>query len=136
MPSRRRTFTCGHKGRGEYCHRCRSEEERFAQRLEKKSREKELYHTLQRECEESLEGIPLHIVRKATQIWRSLQQKTPLVEFDAQRMEFDRRCISVRLSEDYRLLLREEKEGALRLVGVVSHEEYNARIRNAALKGW
>ena len=136
MAPKKRSFPCGHRGKGQFCHRCQQEERKRAQherdRLARWSERK----TVEREWGLATDDLPRHVIRKTTDVLRSLRDEADLARFDAERMRFDRDCISIRLSRDYRLLLRLDGEQGIRPVKVVPHEEYNALIRNAALKGW
>ena len=129
--ARRRTFPCGHQGKGQYCHRCEQDARLRQQQDAKRDARQQQRKALENACGAPLNGIPDHIVQKALRVLQSLQEGA---EVAIRRMEFDRRCVSVNLTRDYRLLLRDE--GGLRPARVVTHEEYNAMIRNAALKGW
>lgn len=135
MPSRKRQFDCGHQGKGQFCHRCRRTERERAERDAEKQERRREREAVEREWGIALDGMPDNVVRKASETLSALRSGASIAQFDSQRMEFDRYRISIRLTLDYRLLLVEES-GRIRARKVVPHEEYNAMIRHAAIKGW
>ena len=81
-----------------------------------------------------LADLPRYVQDKATDTIRSVASgDIPIT--DMRRAPFDRSRLSIALTHDYRLLLVQEECG-FRPVNVVSHEHYNAMLKNAAIKGW
>jgi len=132
----KRLFPCGHRGKGQYCHRCQQEKEERARRERELSARRQEREYLENEWELSTEGLPDSIVHRAIELLRDLREGKSFAQLGVKRMEFDRNCLSANLGKDYRLLLKQNEEGNLYPVRIVSHEAYNAPIRNTARKGW
>jgi hypothetical protein len=51
------------------------------------------------------------------------------------RMVFDRNCLTLPLTHDYRLLIVQDDDGC-HPVAAVGHEEFDSMAKNASKKGW
>jgi hypothetical protein len=121
-----KTFPCGHKGKGQYCHRCEqttAEQEKLkSARAEKQAWQEQFKHD-----PVDLSILPTRrLVEKARQIIADIASGAPYVNFKGKRMNFDRNVISVPLNHDFRLLYQQTEAG-LTLTSVMSHEEYNIK---------
>ena len=90
MSKRKKTFPCGHRGQGQYCHECERtvlevqklqsiEDGRSillaTERLVRKEKAKERKKTKQlakKQNEPQLEYLPKAVVKKATKVWNEL----------------------------------------------------------------
>lgn len=128
----KKTFPCGHRGRGQICHRCA--EERRAKAAAEAARsharaEKDAWEASFAADAIDLRALPERaLVTKARQILAALAGGEDYTRFHGKRIGFDRALISVPLGKRYRLLLRDEG-GALRPLECLSHEAYNNRLR-------
>jgi hypothetical protein len=123
----KKTFPCGHRGKGKFCHRCVQEKKQEA--------EKELARSKKRKWREAFEKDPLdlrkiqadeRLVRKAREIIQGIENGRPIADFQGKRMNHDRRVISIPVGRNYRLLCRDTARGPV-VTELLSHEEYNAR---------
>jgi hypothetical protein len=119
MSGRKRTFPCGHKGRGQYCHRC-------AQEQEAQSRKQAWKDTFAQDPID-LRCLPNRTqVEKARTLLAEIAQGRPYTDFRGKRLNHDRTLISVPLGLDYRLLFQDTGSGLLPLA-CLSHEAYNVK---------
>ena len=119
MAGRKRTFACGHQGRGQYCHRCAQEQEVAARKTAWKIRFEDDVIDLRHLPNRSL-------VDKARIILAQIKEGKPYTDFRGKRLNHDRTIISIPLSRDYRLLFRDEG-GSLHPLQCLSHEAYNTK---------
>ncbi|MBD1833954.1 hypothetical protein H6F74_01510 [Trichocoleus sp. FACHB-90] len=120
MPTRKKTFPCGHKGYGQICHRCASERATWVQKKQEKQQWEETFA----DDPIDLRHLPAHLVVKARTIIARLENTRNYTEFKGKRLRHNRTIISIPLSRDYRMICR---DCGSRLVPeeVMSHEEYN-----------
>lgn len=121
-----KTFPCGHKGKGQYCHRC--EQERVEQESVNSHRaEKQAWQEQFKLDPVDLTILPNRkLVEKARQIIKEIAEGAPYTAFKGKRMNFDRNIISVPLNHDFRLIYQQTQSGLV-LADVMSHEEYNVK---------
>jgi len=118
----RKTFPCGHKGKGSYCHRC--EKERI--KTNKDRAIKAAWLT-------TFDSDPIDLrplrkrsrIEKARHIIASIEAGITHSVFKGKRLIYDRNVISVPVNIDYRLIYRQQKDGRIVLDKLMSHEEYN-----------
>ena len=128
----RRSFPCGHQGKGQYCHRCQQEvasatrrEQDSASQLARRQAERELW-------EASFAADPIDLrdlqtrerVLKARDLLRRLAAGEPYAGLGGKRWESERSIISVPVGRSHRLVLRDES-GHLRPLACMTHEAYN-----------
>lgn len=127
--ARKKTFPCGHTGKGRFCHRCAAEK-RATERSDSQSDDegdddKEAWR-------ESFEADPIPLahlpnkglVRRARVILKEIARGAPWHQFNGKRLQHDRNVVSIPLGRRYRILFRTD-DGAPRPVEVLSHEAYN-----------
>lgn len=123
----KKAFPCGHRGKGQYCHRCAQEKEREAQ--------EQLVRSEKRRWRESFENDSVdlrkiqqdeRLVRKARDIIRGIEDGRPIADFQGKRLNHDRRIISIPVGRNHRLMYRDTDHGPV-AVELLTHEEYNAR---------
>lgn len=120
MPRRKKTFSCGHKGYGQICHRCVQQKENWVQQRKAKL-----------EWEESfthdpidLRNLPKNVVVKARRIIARLENHHNYHDFRGKRLRHDRFIVSIPVTRNYRLICRDH--GNLLVPEcVISHEDYN-----------
>lgn len=132
----KKTFPCGHRGRGQLCHRC-ADERRAKEAAEAAKEAARASARADKDAwEERFAADPIDLralpdramVAKARQILTALAGGEDYTRFHGKRIGFDRALISVPIGKRYRLLLRDEG-GALRPIECLSHEAYNTRLR-------
>lgn len=130
MAKRKKLFSCGHYGKGQYCHRCRQEEEKRQQRKQYKQ------EWMQRKsrCPVSLQGIDRKTADKAMNIIHDLQSGTPYYMLNGKRLSSRgvRHIIRVPVGRNYRLICR-DMDGKLEFLELLSHETYSSRLQSGNL---
>ncbi|WP_221066712.1 DUF7682 family zinc-binding protein [Methylomagnum ishizawai] len=130
MPVRKKTFSCGHSGKGRFCHRCASEEQRKHAMLQAKTQR------IQRlsQAPIPLDDLPPEIAEKTLEMIAALQQGASYMDFMGKRMKNmgQRHVISIPIGRRYRLICKEDN-GQLEFIEAISHEEYNNRLSG---NGW
>lgn len=128
----RRSFPCGHQGKGQYCHRCRDEERAAAAREQARAVELAGRRADKQAWEASFAGDPIDLrglqhreqVVKARELLQRIAGGEPYASLGGKRWESDRHIVSVPLGWGYRLVLRDEG-GKLRPLACMTHEAYN-----------
>lgn len=142
--SRKRTYPCGHSGKGRFCLRCEQQTRDSEQSTTdssdaaaaSSSPSKDLVNpeTIDKETWReafAADPIPLkhlpnrNLVQRARQILQEIERGAPWHQFNGKRLQHDRTIVSVPLGRRYRILFRTD-DGAPRPVEVLSHEAYNA----------
>ena len=145
---RRKRFSCGHLGFGQFCHRClRGLVPSPGSQLSKKEK---IYPKAKgrrvwkpaaspaAKCQWQasfthdpidLSHLPKPIVLKARRILASLSQGTAPSQLQGKRFNFDRTLLRIPITYRYRLLCRWEIDRIVPLQ-VLTHEAYNAIARN------
>ena len=127
MPKRKKTFSCGHKGYGQKCHRCNSQgvvqKSRVLSYVQKRQ-EKQAWQASFADDPIDLTALPKHVVIKARQIIEGLQNRRNYTEFGGKRLRHNRLIISIPITRHYRLLCR-DCGNMLLPETVLSHEDYN-----------
>ncbi|HQC72553.1 MAG TPA: hypothetical protein PLE42_07520 [Candidatus Competibacteraceae bacterium] len=122
----RKAFPCGHKGRGQYCHRC-VQEQRKQQEQEQVLQERQAWNELFKQDPIDLKILPARsLVEKARAIIEQIAQGAMYTAFKGKRMNHDRTVISIPLSRDYRLIYHETSTGYVP-VSLMTHEAYNVK---------
>ncbi len=137
--SRKKTFPCGHSGKGRFCHRCenaKKEQDRASSEAKVKRRgnadadadakaEKEAWRGTFEDDPIPLAHLPSrNLVIRARTILSEIDKGAPWHQFNGKRLQHDRNVISVPLGRRYRILFRTD-DGAPKPVEVLSHEAYN-----------
>lgn len=148
--SRKKTFPCGHSGKGRFCHRCQAavsvqvdnpvtgEEKAESNgngngKLQKqRSEEAEEAKADKEAWRETFEADPIplrhlpsrNLVVRARQILSEIDKGAPWHQFNGKRLQHDRNVVSIPLGRRYRILFRTDG-GAPKPVEVLSHEAYN-----------
>lgn len=122
MSKRKKTFPCGHKGLGQFCHSCAQKQADQAQ----KRQEKEDWQATFRQDPIDLRSFPKDVVVKARQILQGLANGQSYHLFRGKRLNHDRSIISIPVTRNYRLLYKDQGQGSVLIpIAVVSHEDYN-----------
>ena len=145
----RQRFSCGHRGFGQYCHRCTSQEILRQKRRERRRsvQESQIREApRQAQCQQcpaarqhwqqsfatdpvDLSQLPRGIVLKARLILARLAAGAGFWQVLGKRMRFDRGLIRIPVGHRYRLLCRRSGD-RLWPLRVMSHETYNRVVRN------
>lgn len=132
MGAGNKTFPCGHKGRGQYCHRCAADQRDAARRAEADA-EAAARHKQDREAwEDSHAADPIDLrplqtrerIEKARSLLRRLAAGEPYAQLGGKRWESDRSIVAVPVGRGFRLILRDDG-GRLRPLACMTHEAYN-----------
>jgi len=129
MHAMRKTFPCGHRGRGQYCHRCQSEQTRRQQ--EKSKRENRSAELAAAPVD--LSRVPVSVADRAIEVIAQLQAGKPYMVLRGKRLHRmgQRKIISVPVGKRWRLICRDSN--GLQFIEVISHETYNQRL---SAGGW
>ena len=129
MAQQKKLFPCGHRGKGQVCHRCQQEAvaaKRQAQAVVDRQREKRAWDASFEADVVDLRRLPEPIVIKARRIIDALQRGTDYRYFKGKQMRADSSLIRVPVSHDYRLILKRSGHELI-MVEVLSHEDYNKK---------
>lgn len=128
----RRTFACGHTGKGQYCHACRQAEQAAARQQQSSAAQQAERQQERQAWEASFAADPIDLrdlqtrerVQKARELLRRIAAGEPYTSLGGKRWESDRNIISVPVGRGHRLVLRDEG-GRLRPLACMTHEAYN-----------
>ncbi|HEY0137616.1 MAG TPA: hypothetical protein VGB85_26205 [Nannocystis sp.] len=128
----RRTFACGHQGKGQFCHRCKQTEAQAAAQQHETAAQRAAHQREREAWEASFAADPIDLrdlqgrerVQKAREILRRLAAGEPYTSLGGKRWESDRNIVSVPVGRGHRLVLRDE-QGKLRPLACMTHEAYN-----------
>lgn len=130
MAIRKKVFPCGHRGRGQYCHRCEAEaRERRAEeaRTAEARAQRAAYAAAFEDDAVDLRGLPRHVVEAAREKIAQLEAGAPWQELGGKKVGAS--TLSIPLPAFYRLLCRYDTDvGGERAVvpfAAMSHEDYN-----------
>jgi hypothetical protein len=140
MP-RKTTFECGHRGAGQYCHRCKQERDQAAKRQDERRRQLDERRTDKAAWDATFAADAIDLrglqtrerVIKARDLLARLAAGEPYTSLNGKRWESDRSIVSVPIGWGYRLVLREQA-GQIRPMKVLTHEDYN-NLKPGALGG-
>lgn len=121
MPSRRKSFPCGHRGFGAFCHHCEQ------QRRLQARREAQRRATIEAHGADpiDLRGFPGPVVERTRAILRRLEAGVPWRDVQGRRLRSNRHIIRIPIGRDYRLLVRQSRGRPLVPLRLLSHEDYN-----------
>lgn len=130
MPVRKNTFSCGHIGKGSYCHRCREEKKQKRKELQARS-------AWERRLDASpvqLDKVPRKIAEKTLDVIAKLEKGIPYSALNGKRLGTmgQRNVISLPIGRRYRLVCG-DGDGAWKYIEVLSHEKYSNRLSTG---GW
>jgi hypothetical protein len=130
MAGRKKTFTCGHSGKGQYCHECA----RQAAEAQKVAESRRAHMERIASAPIPLHALPAEVAEKARRVIEDLSSGKPYMDFKGKRLTTmgQREVISVPIGRRYRLICRQQS-GGLEFVEVISHEVYNNRLASG---GW
>jgi len=119
----KKTFPCGHKGRGKYCHRCERERRLAEAKIKEKNEREELFES------DRLNLRPLQhasLIDKARKIISDIEQGEHYSKYKGKKLRYDRNVVSVPVNQDYRLIFRETESG-IEVQELLNHEDYNVK---------
>lgn len=127
----KKTFPCGHKGNGQYCHAC----QQLATEQQKKAQDKiEKQQWKQSFAEDPIDLRTLphkKLVLKARIILNAIRSGEQFQNFNGKRMNYNRKIVSIPIDNDYRILFKEDESGLVPFE-VMSHEDYNVKKPGAS----
>lgn len=123
---RKHFSSCGHRGFGQYCHRCA--DIKFRKQTiaaEPRFLRAQWLSTYEQDAVD-LRNLPRSIVIKARQILEQLAQGTEYYKFQGKRLlGIDRDLIRIPVTRRYRLLIKAIGNNTFKALKVLSHEAYN-----------
>jgi hypothetical protein len=127
----KKTFPCGHKGNGQFCHTCKQLEEDKNEQVQAKTEKQQWKEAFSRDPID-LRGLPRKkLVLKARAILEAIRHGEPFPQLNGKRMNYNRKIISVPIDNDYRILFKEDKDGLIPF-DLLSHEDYNVKKPGAS----
>jgi hypothetical protein len=132
MGAGKQSFPCGHKGRGQYCHRCRADEREAVERAEADAAAAARHKEERDAWQDSHAADPIDLrplqtrerIEKARALLRRLAAGEPYAQLGGKRWESDRSIVAVPVGRGFRLILRDDG-GRLRPLACMTHEAYN-----------
>jgi hypothetical protein len=130
MARGKKTFSCGHTGKGQYCHRCVQEEER----QKKEAQAKNDWNSMLSGSPVRLDHLPKEVAKKTLRVMVDLNEGKTYQDFKGKRMITMglREIVSVPIGRKYRLICK-AGNGPPEYIEVITHEEYNNRLASG---GW
>jgi len=123
----KKKFSCGHIGKGQYCHLCKARDDAYEQQRVVKRAEKQAIAEAT-DVGIDMVRIPVPVALKAADIVRKLKSGTTYLAVHGKRLtSWDHNMISIPVGMSYRVMCK-EVEGAVIPIEVLSHEQYNGRI--------
>ena len=127
----RKHFGCGHKGFGQYCHRCadRARQNRLRQdAIRERKAQRQSWQATFEQDDIDLQRLPRGVILKAREIMRSLEAGVAYWQLSGRRLQSARWIIRIPVTRRYRLLCVERGDHVWPL-RLVSHEDYNLLVR-------
>ncbi len=126
LAKRKKTFPCGHKGMGQFCHTCHNEKKVQISK-EKERQEKYAWNALFSKDVVDLSKLPNRkLVLKARDILEKIASGWPYQQLKGKQLNHDRQILSIPVNQDYRLLFKRRQQHWLP-IKLLSHEEYNTK---------
>lgn len=121
----RKPFSCGHRGRGQYCHRCRQELDAIRFRTVRRGARQELAERLGVAAGE----FPERILRRAAVITQQIQADglPAMRALGAKKILSADGILSVPIGRRYRLLFA-VNDDVPRYLELLTHEQYDQRL--------
>ncbi len=127
MGSRRKTFVCGHKGFGAFCHRCAEAERARQAGLQARKAAREAERAQAAADPVDLAHIHREDLRRVRAVLARMGAGARLHELGGKRLQQRREVISIPVGRGIRILCREEGN-MLCPIEVLTHEDYNTAI--------
>lgn len=130
----RKTFDCGHTGKGLFCHRCKQVRDQSKKREADRQRQLDDRRTDKAAWDATFAADVIDLrplatrerVIKARELLRRLTAGESYTSLGGKRWESDRSIISIPIGWGYRLILRDDPwEDRPRPHSVMTHEAYN-----------
>lgn len=122
----KKTFDCGHQGKGQYCHRCRGEAIAMADKAEEVN-EKFLRKTWLSARIKVSGQIPDNVIGKACGVVSDLERgEWPKCGYKA--LHRDNSVYSIEVSPRHRMLATKTSTGFENIM-LMSHSEYNSFVK-------
>ncbi len=130
MAGQRKSFPCGHAGKGKYCHRCAAAE---AER-QKVAQIKGDWQSRLRASPIPLDHLPKGVAENVLRVIEDLKSGKPYEDLKGKRLITmgQRDVISIPIQRRYRLICR-DREGKIEPIEAITHEVYNSRLSSG---GW
>ncbi|MEB3293086.1 MAG: hypothetical protein VKJ24_07990 [Synechococcales bacterium] len=128
---KKRFANCGHRGFGQYCHRCADLNLRKQAIVQQETILRSQWLETYDHDPINLRHLPKPIVLRAREILAKLAQGTEYYKLQGKRLlGIDRDLIRIPVTRRYRLLLQDHGDNTFQSIKVLSHEAYNAIARH------
>ena len=126
----KKTFECGHRGLGKYCHRCEQEAKAIAKAAEQKAKDTKARRQKAFDRDPiDLRGLPNVVVRGARQLIKALARGDNWIDLGGKKLDTGaNRYVRFPLPMEYRLVCERGAQG-FKPLEVMTHESYNKRWR-------
>jgi hypothetical protein len=126
--SRKKTFSCGHVGKGQHCHRCEQEDEKRKEAQQRRMVQQQQQQAWRQTFDNdpiNLRHLPQRVlVERARAIIAAVKSGVGYHEFDGKKLRQNDAIISIPLNYSYRLIFRRVGK-RLEPLECLSHEAYN-----------
>lgn len=124
----RRQFSCGHRGKGKFCHRCAAENKQHAANETARKKLAETKQHLQQVMTESglagIEKVPFKIAQQAIKVAEAIRSGAPIAKYKGKRLQVHRDTISIPIGHRWRLMCKDQN-CQIEPIEIISHETYN-----------
>jgi hypothetical protein len=118
MSARAKTFQCGHKGFGRFCHRC-------AQIKQQQQKRQDWTTSFERDAID-LRRLPRPVVVATRHIIRAVcDEGVDYREYRGKQLKYPAGVVSIPVTYRYRLLVSRTTSGRFEPIRCLSHEDYN-----------
>jgi hypothetical protein len=140
----KKNFSCGHRGLGQYCHRCVAEKalelKASQHKREKEQKEQERVRrkldlmNIEQELNVKHGTFPVHVLKKAHKIVESIRKGESIQNFKAKKLKTigQRSIIRIKVNDGHRIIFIQNASD-IRFLELLTHEKYNSRIASG---GW
>ena len=123
----KKQFACGHRGFGQYCHRCAKQRaKKQTQFLARQSKRQQWQASFLNDLID-LRHLPKSVVKKSRTVLEALSRGESYWQLSGKRLHHGRNIIRIPVTRRYRLLCRDDG-AAITPMEVVSHETYNPLV--------
>ena len=135
----KKLFKCGHRGKGQYCHRCQQSKTERERKLKK---ERAIQERKEKAREQSqflkdkgiifdANGTPQNVIEKAWQIVKKISEGISPFHLKGKKLKQGKNLISIPIGRNYRLLCLETLS-SYKPFHLLTHENYNKKINQLA----
>lgn len=120
----KKTFPCGHKGKGQYCHLCDQKKKKMAKKVVARTVRREKVQEIEDALGVDIKSVPLKVAERAKCVMDRISSGEPYMNFHGKRLDEDRTIISIPVTGFYRMVCK-DVGGEIVPIYLLSHEAYN-----------